>query len=129
MLESRYITSGTGSCSGTIYYYNSNTSVYNNISEVRYYIPERFEHFTDKEESISIFPFEIELKIIKAVGSHGTIYYSYEYRVMLDDNYVVTLHPRGILTTEQIEVELQGESKKWLESQMKSTWKTCTTSS
>lgn len=125
------LSSGTAPCIGnSIYYTGSDTCTYitSNSSvgitdDLIYYIPERFSYDKKVIDKITLFPFEIVFKIIHASGNLGTKYDQFEYDINLNGKLFRVFHPGKILSKEELEDKLKEDSKKWLDDQMKSTWK------
>lgn len=134
VVESRFVTSSTNCVVGDVAYYTgddvhflkyyvSSSSLETNI-ELFKYIPENFSYVKHDPEIIEIFPFEIEFITTDCIGSLGSRYKNHRYEVKLNGKDIKSFYSDDKLSIEELESKLQEESKKWLDSQMTSTWKT-----
>lgn len=132
-VESRIVTSGTNCVMDEIfhytdvngvrvYYYTNSTSNY--INNIVYYKPEEYTYTKEECKEINIFPFIVKLTITLCQGNLGSKYKTHVYEVFLGDREIKRIHPGKELNISELEEYLQDESKKWLDSQMISTWKT-----
>ena len=101
-----------------------------NTSSITIYeqIAEKFTYSYDLHEVKVLHPFTIFIKREK-IRTHAGEYSKFIHEVKLEDKYITTFYDVDKLSDEIINDKLSDRAKKWLEKEMKSTWKTPTTSS
>ena len=103
------------------------TSNTNNITLYEQ-VAEKFTYSYDNHEVRVLHPFTIFIKREK-IMTHDGQFSKWIHEVKLEDKYITTFYDVDKLSDEIINDRLSDRAKEWLEKQMKSTWKTPSTSS
>lgn len=123
----------TASTSNTVYHttFSTTSASTANIVYNTYYqpFPEKFEYKYSDHDAVFLHPFEILIKKEITQGNYGTVAFRWIYTIHLEGKFLKNHYHARRMTDEELEKLLEEDSKKWLEKEMKSTWKTDSTPS